>query len=323
MKNLWHEWYFNNWIQTFMKSDYADLSNIENYDISFVWIPCDIWASYRKWTSLWPKFVREYSYWDDVNWWKFYDLDNNIYLDSNNLKICDLWDIHINPTDLAQTEKNIENTITDITKKSFPLIVWGDHSIAYYTIKWFISWLNGVNKEDVAILHLDAHTDVEDKYIDMPRIYHWSPFRYLIEDGIINSKNLFTVGVRWVIPIKLINYINDKWINLFTMDYINKIWVEKFFCELLEKLRIYKYIYITLDVDCIDPSELKWTWTPLEGWFKSKDIHYFLRQLKTLNVYWFEVVELSPNLDLSWYSNMIVCNLLWHFLSFWYTNHRI
>lgn len=320
MKNLEHEGIYNAWIQTFMKSAYADLKEIDSYDIAFIWIPADYWASYRKWTSLAPKYVRQYSYWDGILWTKHYNLDEDILIHSSQYNICDLWDIHIMPTDLKWTTDRIESTIWLIasSNRALPLIIWWDHSIAYHTIKWTLNALNLTGSKDVAILHFDAHTDVERDYIDMPRIYHGSPFRYLIEDGIILPENLFTVGPRWVIPYDLIEFIKNNGINLFTMKHINDKGISLFFDTLIKKLETFKYIYITFDIDSIDPTEVKWTGTPLEGGFHVIDILSFFRKTKKLNIIGFELVELAPELDLSWYSNMVACNILWHFLSFWY-----
>ena len=284
MKSRWHEWYMNTWIQTFMRSPYVDFDEINKYDITFVWIPYDAWCSYRKWCSLAPKYIREYSYRDKVNWDKYYDFDYEKLMISNNLRICDIWDIHVNPSEFQFTFDSIENTIKKIRKWSFPLIVGWDHSIAYATIKWCISWIN-IPKDKIAILHFDAHVDIEESYLDMPKVFHWNPFSSLINEKIINPENLYTVWLRWLIPSSYYDYIHDMWIHCFSVKKIRELWIEKFADDLISRLQVYDWIYISFDIDCLDPSEVKWTWTPMEWWLYSREILYFIKKLNICLLY--------------------------------------
>lgn len=318
-KNNRHEWILNWNIVTFMESKYENsIDELVNYDVAFVGIPLDYWISYRRWAYFGPSIIREYSYWEKVEWWEFYDTKTESFIKANNLNIADYWNIFIIPTNTKQTEENISNTIENIRKKTFPLIVWWDHSIAYSTIKWCYNALSNNMKDNFAVLHIDAHLDTEEVYEWVSDIYHWNPFRKLIEEWILKGENLYSIWMRWIIPKYLIDFTIKNNINLYTIHKIRKMWFDIFLNEIISKLSKYNAIYVTFDIDSIDPREIIWTWTPVENWLFSFEVQELFRNLFNLPVLWLELVEVAPEYDPSSFTWIVWVNCLWHFLAFWF-----
>ena len=317
MKNQSHEGFMNRGIQTFMKSDYVTLDDLDKYDVAYVGIPLDYGASYRKGQDLAPKSIREHSYWDGVKESSFYDTRKNEVVNSSSLDIADVGDVHISPTDVLKNQEEIKKTTNSIRKKCFPLIVGGDHSISYSTIQGCKQALPKEKQDSFGILHFDAHLDMEKAYLDMPEIFHGNPFRKLIEQKIIDGKNHYTIGPRGMIPSYLIDFVKDNGVHLYTTPDIRKKNFEQFVKTITTEMREkYKAVFVTFDIDCIDASEVRGTGTPMEGGLSSVECQYFLRELKNVPVVGFELVELSPKLDPSGLSSIISTNLLWNFLSF-------
>lgn len=228
--------------------------------------------------------------------------------------------MHITPTAPKKTGEVIFETIKKIRSSGvFPLIMGGDHSIAYYTIKGCLhGYLNGLKKEEVAIIHLDAHLDLETSYLDYPNIYHGNSFRKLIEDDIIDGNNLFTIGVRGLIPSEIYQYAKEKQVNLYTSKLVKRVGIDKVLADFkqhIEKHRI-KAVYVSLDIDCITPSEVRGTGIPLEGGLCSEDIYRFVRGLGNVNTIGFEIVELAPKIDMSEFSTLVAVNIFRNFLMF-------
>jgi agmatinase len=300
-----------------MKSDYVTIDELHNYDIAFVGIPLDFGASYRRGTALGPKSIREYSYWDAVNGEKFFDLQNENFIIANNFKIADVGDIHITPTDPVKSQKEITRVITEIRKQVFPLIVGGDHSITYSTIQGIIKALPQNFTGEIGVLHFDAHLDMENSYLDMPQVFHGNPFRCLIDEGFIKGENHYAIGQRGIIPSYLIEYVWENKIHLYNMAKIQKIGFDVFLKKIISECKErFKAIYITLDIDCLDPREVCGTGTPMEEGLKVIEMQRFLRSLKELPIIGFELVEVTPELDQSGLTSIIAANLLWNFLSF-------
>jgi arginase family enzyme len=86
--------------------------------------------------------------------------------------------------------------------------------------------------------------------------------------------------------------------------------------KLVDALSKFKGIYVTIDIDCIDPSEVKGTGTPLPGGLPTTFVLELVRSLKPLNIIGFELTELAPELDPTGFSNIVAVDILWHFLSF-------
>lgn len=322
-KNNRHEWILDWNIVTFMESKYENsITNLWNYDVAFIWIPLDHGVSYRRGAYFGPSLIREYSYREKVNGGDFFDSETESFITSNTLSIADYWNIFVVPTNTKQTEENISQTIRKIREKTFPLIVGWDHSIAYSTIKGCHDALPTNLKNNFAVLHIDAHLDTEETYDWVPEVYHWNPFRKLIEDGIIEGKNLYSIGIRWMIPKYLIDFTIRNQINLYTIHKIRKMWFDLFLKELIDLLSKYSAIYITFDIDSLDPREVVGTGTPVENGLFSFEVQKLFRNLYNLPIIGLELVEVAPGYDSSSFTWIVWVNCLWHFLAFWFNKKK-
>lgn len=305
-------------ILTFMGSDFIDEKDIKKYDIVFLGVPCDYGASYRLGSKYAPRQLREYSFWDRVYGQELYDLDHNEYIITNNLKIADLGDVYVNPTNPEENQKNITNQTYKITKDSFPLVCGGDHSITYGSYRGFYKAIKEKYPDfEVGIIHFDAHLDVEDKYLTMPEVWHGNVFRKLIEDGYLNGNNLYTIGPRGVVGKEWYDYVSEQKINLYTANNIKKNGILNIIKEIIKKNKDKKIkFYITFDIDCLDISYVFGTGTPQCNGITPYEADEALRNLKELDICGFDIVELNPELDNSKTSFVIACELIYHFLAF-------
>ena len=195
-------------IPTFMGSDFIKEDDIKKYDVVFLGVPTDYGASYRLGAKYAPRQLREYSFWDRVDGLKMYDLDNEQYIQTNNLNIADIGDIEVNPTNPEQNQCNITDKVYSIRKNSFPVICGGDHCITYGSFRGCYKAIKEMYQDyEIGIIHYDAHMDVEKDYLNMPRIWHGNVFRKLIEDGFLKGENLYTIGPRGIINSEDMSYI--------------------------------------------------------------------------------------------------------------------
>ena len=307
-------------IPTFMGGKFIEENDIKNYNVVFLGVPCDYGASYRLGAKYAPRQLREYSFWDRVNGEELYDLDHNEYLETNNLKIADLGDVYVNPTNPNENQDAISQKTYIISKHSFPLVCGGDHSITYGSFRGFYRAMKEKFPQyDVGIIHFDAHLDVEDEYLNMPEVWHGNVFRKLIEAGYLDGGNLYTIGPRGVIYSQWFKYVQKKGINLYTSNQIKLKGIKNIINEIIEKNKNKKIkFYITFDIDCLYSSYIFGTGTPQCNGLTPYEADEALRTLKKLEVAGMDIVELNPKLDDSHSSFVIACELLYHFLALGY-----
>lgn len=236
MKEEREEEYIYAGIPTYMGGEFIREKEISDYDVVFLGVPCDYGASYRLGAKYAPRQLREYSFWDRIYGEELYDLDHNEYLKTNKLKIADLGDVYVNPTNPGNNQEAITKKVYSIAKKSFPLVCGGDHSITYGSFRGFFKAMKERYPDyEVGLIHFDAHMDVEDKYLNMPEVWHGNVFRKLIEDGYLIGENMYTIGPRGVVGRDWFDYVKEKHINLFTANFTKKNGILNIINEIKEK----------------------------------------------------------------------------------------
>ena len=216
------------------------------------------------------------------------------------LKFVDAGNVMIDPNNTEQNILEIGDFVKsffDQKKDIIPVMVGGDHFCTYPVIKAIGASIRKQKKFGVLIL--DAHLDLYEKYQDS--VYSHATVSHLIHSlEFISSKNLLIIGTRDIdIPevkiaiTKEISYFNsymlhDIGVNLFTKKII----------EFFEKSDITD-IYISIDIDALDPSIAPGTGYAIPGGFTYREVWKILREVtKKVNIIGFDIVEVSPSLDL-------------------------
>jgi len=216
------------------------------------------------------------------------------------LKIIDVGNVSIDPNN---TERNILE-IKDFVKLLFtkkrdiiPVMVGGDHFCTYPVIEAIGGSIR--NPKKFGVLILDAHLDLYEKY--QGNIYSHASVSHLIHSlEFISNKNLLIVGTRDIdIPELKIAKAND--ITYFNSYVLHDIGVNSFterIIEFFEKSNI-SDIYVSIDIDALDPSIAPGTGYAIPGGFSYREVWKILRELtKKINIIGFDIVEVSPSLDL-------------------------
>ena len=216
------------------------------------------------------------------------------------LKFVDAGNVLIDPND---TEGNIQE-IYDFVRSLFeqkkdiiPVMVGGDHFCSYPVIKAIGDSIK--NPMNLGVLILDAHLDLYEKYQE--KVYSHATVSHLIHSlEFISNKNLLIIGTRDIdIPELKIAKTND--ITYFNSYKLHDIGVNSFtknIIEFFEKSDI-KDIYISIDIDALDPSIAPGTGYAIPGGFTYREVWKILREVtKNVNIIGFDIVEVSPSLDL-------------------------
>jgi len=205
--------------------------------------------------------------------------------------------------DLNNTEKNILE-INDFVKSLFeqkrdiiPVMVGGDHFCSYPVIKAIGDSIK--NPKKLGILILDAHLDLYERYQE--NTYSHATVSHLIHNlEFISNKNLLIIGTRDIdIPELKIAKTNE--ITYFNAYKLHDIGVNSFTENIMEffKNSDIKDLYISIDIDVLDPSIAPGTCYAIPGGFTYREVWKILREVtKNVNIVGFDIVEVSPSLDL-------------------------
>lgn len=292
-------------IPTFLKSDYGSIEDLTNYKIGVFGVPLDMGGSNRVGTRFGPSGIRKAStLYNPQTYFKtgtiidFYQQQKAIDVEVPN--ILDLGDVTLFPTDYPKTIGAIETFTYEVAKRAFPIILGGDHSITYPVVKGL---LKGIQEKepfnDIGILHFDAHPDIWQSYVTLDDIWHGSPFRKLLEEGIIKGNHLVMIGDRALISSQDYDYIKRHGIILHSISDVWEKGIVKIVTESCNSLSDHTDgVYISLDIDVFDPCHAPGTGTPIPGGLTPRDMIQAMNIIcETVRLVGIDIVEVAPNYD--------------------------
>ncbi len=267
-------------LTTFMNVPFCAAGATPDADVVVQGIPFDLGTTMRPGTRFGPDAIRIASkilQWEPHRWpWDFAFGDR--------LKVVDCGDIEF-PTGETQlmSAAVIAQTMALLRAGRRPLSFGGDH---YVTLP-LLRALHAV-RGPVAMLHFDAHTDTDVAAHD----HHGVMFHHATNEGLIDPKATVQVGIR--------TYY-DRATHKFTV--LDADWASARGPEaVVERIRTTigdRPVYLTFDIDCLDPAFAPGTGTPVAGGLSSSFVLRVLRALKGIDLVGADVVEVSPPYDRS------------------------
>ena len=273
-------------------------------DVAFLGIPMDIGTSWRSGTRFGPKQLRQES-----AMIRPYNIQTGA-APFDGLDCGDVGDIAINTFSLKDTISIITAFYDDLLAHDVtPMALGGDHTLT-------LPVLRAIAKKHgpVALVHVDAHADVNDEMFG-ERETHGTVFRRAKEEGLIVPEKVYQVGLRGT------GYTAEDFTEAqgwgFNMTLAPEIW-GKSLTPLAHDIRarIGEHpTYITYDIDSLDPAFAPGTGTPEIGGLTTWQAMEFLRGLRGLNIVGCDLVEVSPPYDPSGNTALVGANLMFEMLS--------
>ena len=223
--------------------------------------------------------------------------------------VADIGDCPVNPADLQDSLKKIENFYTDIYKsKTLPITIGGDHLVSLPVLRAL------AKGKKVGLFQFDSHTDTYDTYFGGFKYTHGTPFRRAIEENIINPKKYVMLGIRGSLyhPEDL-NWAREQGITVITIDDYYKMGFTKVIDKIYEVLHDVP-TYLTFDIDGIDSTFAPGTGTPEVGGFNVREAQTIIRALNKLNFIGADVVEVSPPFDINNMTSHVGANIAFEIL---------
>jgi len=275
----------------------------EGLDACFVGIPMDIGTSNRSGTRLGPRQIRA----ESVLMRPFNMATGAAPFQA--MQVADIGDVAINTFDLKKSVDIITAAYdTILATGCIPLTLGGDHTLTYPVLR-SIAKKHG----PVAIIHVDAHADINDEMFG-EKIAHGTPFRRAVEDGLLQCDKVFQIGLRGT------GYAPEDfdWSRQqgFTVVPAEECWY-KSLAPLMEQIRAKigdTPVYLTYDIDSLDPAFAPGTGTPEIGGLTIWQGLEIVRGCAGLNLVGCDLVEVSPPYDMAGTTALVAANLLYEML---------
>lgn len=276
----------------------------QGLDAAFIGVPLDIGTSNRAGARFAPRQVRAES-----ALLRPYNMATGA-APFDTLQVADLGDVAINTYSLDKSLAIIEAFYDGVFAVGCrPLTIGGDHTVA-------LPILRAAAKKHgpVALVHVDAHADINDEMFGEP-ITHGTPFRRAVEEGLLACDKVWQIGLRGT------GYAADDfdWPRRqgFTIVPAHEVWYRSLtplMAQVRERIGSERPVYISFDIDGIDPAFAGGTGTPEIGGLTVPQALEIVRGCRGLNVVGADLVEVSPPYDPSGNTALLGANLLYEML---------
>lgn len=262
------------------------LDQVEHADIAVVGIPFDGGVSYRPGARFGPAHIREAS-----RLLRPYNPAQDIEPFATQ-QVVDAGDIAVNPYDLTEAVAQIQAGAKHLSAGGARLvIIGGDHTVALPLLRNVFE-----THGPVAVIHFDAHLDTWDTYFGAP-VTHGTPFRRASEEGLIDQTASMHIGIRG--PLYSRDDLRDD-ARLGFAVITSQEFEDEGLAKAIERLHARigdKPIYISIDIDVLDPAHAPGTGTPEAGGLTSRELLSIIRSLAGKNIVGADVVEVAPAYD--------------------------
>ena len=284
---------------SFMRAPFA----ASDIDIALVGCPFDLGSSNRAGTRHGPAQIREMS--------RLIRKVNGAtgVAPFSLCRIGDAGDTPMSPFDAMDSLEAAEAFYADLHARGIvPISAGGDHTVPLPVIRAI-----GSTERPFAVVHFDAHSDTWDTLYGN-KYNNATPFRRLIEEGLIDPRRLVQIGIRGTLFAQDdLDWALAQGVRIVTMDEYEDLGRDKIVAE-VRRIVGKAPVYVTYDVDGLDPVYCPGTGSPEPGGLSMRDSQVIIRGLRGLDVIGGDVCEVSPPLDPAGHTALNAANLMFEIL---------
>jgi len=271
-------------VRTYMRLPH--IRSLDDVDLAVVGIPFDTGASFRVGARFGPEAIRSASH-----LLRPYNGSQGINL-FDHLSAVDYGDIPVVPGYIEETNERVAEGLAPLFEAGVvPIALGGDHSISLPELRACFA-VHG----PVSLVHFDSHSDTWDEYFGK-RYNHGTPFRRAVEEGLIAPENSIQIGMRGPLyDPKDLDAARDLGLEVVTTDQIRDAGIPEILRHIRQRVGDRK-VFLSFDVDFLDPAFAPGTGTPEIGGFTSHEAQQFIRGLGGIDLVSADVVEVLPAHD--------------------------
>jgi agmatinase len=270
----------------------AEMLATTKVDVAIVGAPFDDMVSHRPGARFGPRAIREAQYTSGAL--------NSLQLGIepfDHLRVVDAGDANIVPAYWERAHAMIYRKVREVAASgAIPIVLGGDHSITWPSAT---AVAETRRPGSVGIVHFDAHADTSpDSYGQLAG--HGSPMRRLIESGAVAGRNFVQVGLRGYWPTtEVMDWMREQGLRWHLMTEIEERGSEAVIADAIgEALDGADTIYLSVDIDVVDPGMAPGTGTPEPGGMLPRELLRAVRQIVgSVELAGMDIVEVSPPYD--------------------------
>lgn len=261
---------------SFMRRKFS--RDLKGVDVAVVGIPLDLATTNRPGARFGPRGIRTAS--AGASWARPYPWDFDPF---DRLAVVDYGDCEFDPGTPESIVPFIEKYFADILAQDVAtLALGGDHFISYPVLKAYAA-----RHGPLSLVHFDAHSDTWSE--DTQRLDHGTMFYHAAKEGLIDDSRSVQIGLRTTNDEPMgFNILDAPWVHEHgTAAVANKV----------KEIVGGNKVYLTFDIDCLDPAFAPGTGTPVCGGLSSHQALDIIRKLAGINVVGMDITEVAPIYD--------------------------
>jgi agmatinase len=276
-------------INTFMKAPYLeDVRRCGEYDVAVLGVPLDAGTTYRPGTRFGPQGMRQIS-----ALYGTYSFELAVDL-RETISICDLGDVFTIPGNIEKSFDQIDKATGHVyASGALPVVLGGDHSIGYPTVRGVARNLDG----QLGIIHFDRHVDTQET--DLDERMHTTPWFHATDIPNVPAKNLVQLGIGgWQAPRPGVKVCRERETTIMTVNDCVDMGLDVAVERALEVAWDgTDAVWLSFDVDCLDAAFVPGTGWPEPGGFLPREVLKLVRGVAAGGLAGIEIVECSPPYD--------------------------
>lgn len=279
--------------------------NAENLDMAIIGVGLDIGTSNRNGARFGPRQIRAES-----AMVRPYGMATQA-APFDSFQIADIGDVALNTFNLLESIDIIEAFYNEVlTHDAKPITLGGDHTISLPILRA----LRKKHGQKLALVHVDAHADTNDHMFG-EKIAHGTIFRRAIEEGLIDTNKMVQIGLRTTgYAADDFDWAREQGARVVPVE---ECWYQSLaplMNEVREQIGSETPVYLTFDIDGLDPSVAPGTGTPEPGGLSSIQGIEIIRGCYGLNLIGADLVEVSPPYDTTGNTALLAANLVFEML---------
>jgi agmatinase len=267
-----------------------DMRNLGGQDVAFIGVPLDTGTTFRSGTRFGPEAMRRMS-----SLGHGYNPEMGVDL-IESLAMVDVGDVSVIPANIEKSFDQVARAIGYLTEREvFPVVLGGDHSIGYPDVMGISPYIDG----NIGIIHFDRHSDLSE--FNMDERMHGTPFFHATNIPNAPPANLVQIGIGgWTGSREGLRVARERQATVITLEDVDRYGIDRVAEYALDiAWRNARAVFVSFDIDAVDPAFAPGTGTPEPGGFLPRELLRLLRLVSREGIAGLEVVEVSPPYDVA------------------------
>ncbi len=286
-------------LSTFLKGDPRDVDDVADVEAAAIGVPYDGAVSNRPGARYGPEAIRRAS-----GWWAYLsdykggltNMQTGSQVNFDDLTVADCGDVPVFPMDVETTAESIKAHVATVAEQTFPVILGGDHYCTFPAVQGFAE---GAGHDRVGFVQIDAHTDTVSESPVFGTDFHGSSTALIADSPHTAFSDVSQVAIRGYESPDFFEFASETGLNLYTMRDIEERGIVPVVEDAVAAAAAdTDAVYVSFDIDGIDPSVAPGTGTPVPGGLTA---HQALQVMEVLGaadaVGAADLMEVAPRYD--------------------------